>query len=48
MTIPRKLIRFTVRSVMAGAAVAVGAWTFTAYLDPAVFLPMLGGFALCQ
>jgi hypothetical protein len=48
MTIPRRLIRITVHSVMAGAAVMVATRTFAAYLDPAVFLPMLDGFAFCQ
>ncbi len=32
----------------AGTAAAIVVYSFTAYLDPTVFLPMLSVFAFCQ
>jgi hypothetical protein len=35
-------------SFAAGAAITVVSYTFTAYLDPTVFMALLGMFAFCQ
>jgi hypothetical protein len=40
--------RLVLRGVAAGAVAAIAVHSFTAYLDPAVFLPMLSSFAFCQ
>jgi hypothetical protein len=40
--------RFMLRGLTAGAVAAIVVHSFTAYLDPAVFLPMLSSFAFCQ
>ena len=39
---------FALRGLTAGAAAAIVVHSFTAYLDPTVFLPMLSVFAFCQ
>jgi hypothetical protein len=40
--------RFALRSLTAGAVAAIVVHSFTAYLEPTVFLPMLSAFAFCQ
>ena len=40
--------RFALRGLTARAAAAIVVHSFTAYLDPTVFLPMLSVFAFCQ
>ena len=40
--------RFALRGLTAGTAAAIVVHSFTAYLDPTVFLPMLSVFAFCQ
>jgi hypothetical protein len=40
--------RFALRGVAAGAVAVIVVHSFTAYLDPTVFLPMLNVFAFCQ
>jgi hypothetical protein len=40
--------RFALRGLAAGAVAAIVVYSFTAYLDPAVFLPLLSVSAFCQ
>jgi hypothetical protein len=40
--------RFALRGVAAGAVAVIVVHSFTAYLDPAVFMPLLSVFAFCQ
>jgi hypothetical protein len=40
--------RFALRGLTAGAVAAIVVHSFTAYLDPTVFLPLLSEFAFCQ
>jgi hypothetical protein len=40
--------RFALRGLTAGAAAAIAVYSFTAYLDPTVFMPLLSVFAFCQ
>jgi hypothetical protein len=40
--------RFVLRGLTAGTAAVIVVHSFTAYLDPTVFLPMLSVFAFCQ
>ena len=40
--------RFALRGLTAGAVAAIVVHSFTAYLDPMVFLPMLSMSAFCQ
>ena len=40
--------RFALRGLTAGAVAAIGVHSFTAYLEPTVFLPMLSVSAFCQ
>jgi hypothetical protein len=40
--------RFALRGIAAGAVAAIVVYSFTAYLDPTVFLPMLSASAFCQ
>lgn len=40
--------RFALRGLIAGTATAIIVHSFTAYLDPTVFLPLLSVFAFCQ
>jgi hypothetical protein len=40
--------RFALRGFTAGTAAVIVGYSFTAYLDPTVFLPMLNVFAFCQ
>jgi hypothetical protein len=40
--------RFALRGLTAGTAAAIIVHSFTAYLDPTVFMPMLSVFAFCQ
>jgi hypothetical protein len=40
--------RFALRGVAAGAVAAIVVHSFTAYLDPTVFLPLLSVSAFCQ
>ena len=40
--------RFALRGLTAGAVVAIVVQSFTAYLDPTVFLALLSVSAFCQ
>ncbi len=40
--------RFALRGLIAGAFAAIVVYSFTSYLDPAVFLPLLSVSAFCQ
>lgn len=40
--------RFALRGLTAGAVAAIVVHSFTAYLEPTVFLPMLSMSAFCQ
>ena len=40
--------RFVLRGLTAGTAAAIIVHSFTAYLDPTVFMPLLSVFAFCQ
>ena len=40
--------RFALRGLTAGAVAAIVVHSFTAYLDPTVFLPLLSVSAFCQ
>ena len=40
--------RFALRGLAAGAVAAIVVHSFTAYLDPTVFLPLLSVSAFCQ
>ena len=40
--------RFALRGLTAGTVAAIVGYSFMAYLDPTVFLPMLNVFAFCQ
>ena len=40
--------RIALRSLTAGMAAAIVVHSFTAYLDPTVFLPLLSVFTFCQ
>jgi hypothetical protein len=43
-----KAVQFAFRSLAAGTIAAIVVYSFTAYLDPTVFMPMLSVFASCQ
>ena len=40
--------RFALRGLAAGTAAAIVVHSFTAYLDPTVFMPLLSVSAFCQ
>jgi hypothetical protein len=40
--------RLALRGLTAGTTAVIVIYSFTAYLDPTVFLPMLSVFAFCQ
>ena len=48
MTNSEMAVQFALRGLLAGTAAAIVVYSFTAYLDPTVFLPLLSVFAFCQ